>query len=123
MKKMKLSLDDLKVESFETTPESKDDSQGTVFAYFTPGLGNTCDPGCTNATCGPTCATCDSTCVNTCGNTCGSTCEGTCASNTCGNTCLATCPNTCANTCSACGSGLTCDCGTFACFYCTRQGC
>lgn len=97
MKKMKLSLDDLKVESFQTTPEN-DANEGTVFGYITPGPGNTCDPGCTdtlqascNGTCDdPTCSTCEPTCGSTCG------CPPV------------TCPEMC---------------GTFACFYCTREGC
>jgi hypothetical protein len=51
MKKIRLNLDDLKVESFVTTPES----EGVVKGYSCP----TCD--------GPTCAaTCPATCPQTC---------------------------------------------------------
>ena len=112
MKKLKLRLEDLKVESFETAPEGDPTPQGTVFAYISPGPGNTCDAGCAN-----------STCVNTCADTCGDTCNTTCVLNTCG-TCQTcggpTCEQTCGGPC-----GVTCpeSCGTFACFYCTRQGC
>ncbi|MCG8454976.1 MAG: pinensin family lanthipeptide [Holophagales bacterium] len=107
MKKLKLDLDDLKVESFETTPETGEEAKGTVYGYITQDL-TICD-GCNDPTNQNTCA---STCGSTCGNTCGSTCGTTCAS-TCGNTCGATC---------GCG-GLTCqpDCNTnFACFICTQ---
>lgn len=64
MKKIKLDLDDLKVESFDTQPQ--DASDGEVFGYQCPTY-----PGC------PTCdATCPSTCPNTCPNTCFNTCSG-----------------------------------------------
>ncbi len=110
-KKMKLRLEDLEVESFETAPEGDPTPQGTVFAYISPGPGNTCDAGCTNSTCGGT--TCQATCVSTCNQTCPPTCH--------------TCAGTCGPTCQTCGGacGVTCpeSCGTFACFYCTRQGC
>jgi hypothetical protein len=73
MKKIKLDLDDLKVESFDTLPEH----EGEVFGYQCPTY--------------PGCPTCDSTCPSTC-----STCAG---QNTCGSTCAFTCGWTCADTC------------------------
>ncbi len=104
MKKMKLSLDDLKVESFQTTPESAAQKKGTVFGYITQDL--TLCQECPTNTCGNTCQgpTCEGTCDNTCQ---GPTCEGTCGEATCGQ-CAPTCPELC---------------GTFACFYCTRRDC
>lgn len=110
MKKMKLDLDDLKVESFETTAESQD-GEGTVYGYITQDLTQCGD--CTNFLCEPTNN-------RTCGSTCGPTCG-----NTCGNTCPSTCNNTCGSTCT-CGNGVTClgECNTdFACFICTRIDC
>ncbi len=95
MKKLKLSLDDLEVESFETTPEITD-TKGTVMGYGVNGFEDTCPTECTCDTCvcpgtgGNSCGgTCVSTCVSTCG-TCGGTCGNTCG-NTCDGTCLATC--------------------------------
>ncbi len=107
MKKMKLSLDDLKVESFQTTPEVAGE-EGTVVGYIT----------------------CDLTVCNECGPGCGSTrqasCNGTCAAS-CNGTCDPSCGGTCSSTCSGCGgSGVTClgSCNTdFACFICTRYQC
>ncbi len=86
MKKLKLDLDDLKVESFETTPADSRRGGGTLFGYTAaPSDCNTCElaGGLTNQTCGNTCA---HTCFGiTCGNTCaGNTCDdNTCAGNTC----------------------------------------
>ncbi len=55
MKKMKLDLNDLEVESFETT-EGEVGADGTVRAYHT-GCPRTCDPPCTGVTgVGFTCA-------------------------------------------------------------------
>lgn len=69
MKKIKLDLDDLKVESFETTPESED---GGVFGYAS------C-PTCTGPTCygAETCQTrCPATCFESCGEPPNTTCNG-----------------------------------------------
>lgn len=75
MKKLSLSLDELHVESFQTTPEEQK-SRGTV-------VGQQCT--CyTNCTC-PGCPTCDHTCPYTCPYTCDD------------NTCVS-CAETCANT-------------------------
>ena len=58
MEKLSLSLDDLRVDSFDTTPAGRT-PKGTVF-----GEQCTCY---TNCTC-PGCPTCDGTCPNTCAN-------------------------------------------------------
>jgi len=94
MRKLRLQLEDLQIDSFSTTPVQKKD-KGTVFgeqctcptACTCPGC-PTCDPSC-NGTCGASCgATCDFSCDGTCdelcipefsvggGRTCGYTCEG-----------------------------------------------
>ena len=74
MKKLKLNMDELKVESFETsTIESQ--KNGTVKGFATQEvtrcfvcteIGDTCDSTCIG--------TCDPTCPNTCVNTCQLTC-------------------------------------------------
>jgi len=71
MKKLSLRLDELHVESFDTSPDGKN-QEGTVF-----GEQCTCY---TNCTC-PGCPTCDWTCGYTCDD----------------NTCIS-CANTCQNT-------------------------
>lgn len=82
--KKKLSLDDLKVESFQTTPEENESGEGTVFGFGA----YTEETACVGSTCGYTC-TCI-TCVATCRWTCGWTSMGTCPAScdTCGSTCL-----------------------------------
>jgi hypothetical protein len=74
MNKLKLHLDELAVESFDTTATAKE--KGTVF-----GEQCTCY---TNCTC-PGCPTCDHTCAYTCDDatcpacpTCAASCNGTC---------------------------------------------
>ena len=75
MKKLSLSLDELRVDSFDTTPvESK--RKGTVF-----GEQCTCDTACTCPGC-PSCDSCDPSCAHTCWETCD---DPTCMS--CGETC------------------------------------
>ena len=113
MKKLKLNLDDLKVESFQVTPEDEAAGEGTVEGYcydcetfFGPSCRVCPTDVCTNNTlCGQnTCAaTCPNTCPNTCANTCPNTCAHTCAGNTCvGPTCFDTCGRTCFYTCPPC---------------------
>ena len=75
MKKLKLSLDDLRIDSFQTTAPAK--PKGTVF-----GEQCTCYTQCTCPGC-PTCyascnGTCDASCNGTCGATCDASCNGTC---------------------------------------------
>jgi hypothetical protein len=76
MKKLSLKLDQLHVDSFDTTPTEK--RKGTVF-----GEQCTCWTQCGQNTC-PGCPTCDNTCAGTCPYTCDD------------NTCIS-CANTCAN--------------------------
>jgi hypothetical protein len=93
MRKLKLSIDALQVESFHAVGPGS--GRGTVPGhnptYYldecqTPA--GTCDAGCTQG-------------YNTCG-TCMESCWGTCVS--CAATCNGTCGNTCGNTCG-CGTG------------------
>jgi hypothetical protein len=88
MKKLALKLDDLRIDSFETT--SRTSGKGTVF-----GEQCTC---WTNCTC-PGCPTCDATCG---GNTCDGTCD--CGGET--NLCTFDGANTCQGSCAG---GDTCD--------------
>jgi hypothetical protein len=84
MKKLKLQLDDLQVDTFQTTAPER--PKGTVF-----GEQCTCYTQCTCPGC-PTCAnygTCDASCNGTCDASCNGTCEATCAS--CNYTCEYTC--------------------------------
>jgi hypothetical protein len=77
MHKLNLVLDDLRVESFDTTAPVREN--GTVF-----GEQCTCYTQCTCPGC-PTCnnITCPNTCAYTCDdNTCPYTCGGGCASGT-----------------------------------------
>jgi hypothetical protein len=84
MKKLKLDLEDLSVESFATTPEPRAEG-GTVF-----GQQCTCYTQCTC----PGCPTCDASCNGTCDASCNGTCGGTC-----GATCDASCNGTCDGGC------------------------
>lgn len=115
MKKMKLDLDQLSVETFATT--SGEDDEGTV-------VGNQVRPPRTLRTCWDTCGTCIcqltgrrtcDTCYRTCDQTCGPTCELTCQF-TCPRTCMETCELSC-RTCDTCfvTCRFTCD----TCFRCT----
>lgn len=88
MKKLTLNLDELRVESFETTPPLQD-QRGTVNAHSEQTTeGDTDDWRCyklPGATQGATCmATCQATC-----NTCNYSCDGTCGGGTCfGDSCV-----------------------------------
>ncbi|MFA7420501.1 MAG: hypothetical protein WCZ90_12525 [Melioribacteraceae bacterium] len=90
MGKLKLNLDEIKVESFEVSNNVK--VTGTVFGQETGG-GSTCPPMCEYtveygscvgtcdtevASCGATCVTCDATCPVTCPVTCLATCGDSC---------------------------------------------
>ncbi len=96
MKKLKLDLEDLSVESFATTPEPRAEG-GTVF-----GQQCTCYTQCTC----PGCPTCDASCNGTCGGTCDASCNGTCG-DTCNcptgdYSCAGDCdPNSCLPGCGA----------------------
>lgn len=83
MNKVKLNLDALKVETFDTTPRER--ARGTVVGREDP---CTCLTECTCPGC-PTCEnylTCDATCPETCDDyTCADSCWDTCRS--CDGTC------------------------------------
>ncbi|MFL5537762.1 MAG: hypothetical protein ACJ8J0_02160 [Longimicrobiaceae bacterium] len=68
MKKFKLQLEDLLIDSFSTTPVRR--SKGTVY-----GEQCTCPTACTC----PGCPTCDASCNGTCDASCNGTCNDTCA--------------------------------------------
>ena len=70
MNKLKLHLDDLRIDSFDTTSAPRE--KGTVF-----GEQCTCWTQCGQNTC-PGCPTCDASCNGTCAGTCGDSCYGTC---------------------------------------------
>jgi hypothetical protein len=83
----KLRMDDLAVESFDTTTVKKNE-KGTVVGEQLCTCWTVCTcPGC------PTCdATCPATCAYTCDDqTCADSCEGTCAGRTCFTRCIDTC--------------------------------
>lgn len=79
MNKLSLNLNELRVESFDTTADGKE--KGTVF-----GEQCTCYTACTC----PGCPTCPATCYVP-GN--GNTCEHTCAAEYTCDTCMDTCAN------------------------------
>lgn len=85
----KLRLEDLAVDSFDTTAVKKE--KGTVFGEMC-----TCYTVCTCPGC-PTCdATCPATCAYTCDDpTCAESCNGTCPGG--GFTCNESCGGTCWN--------------------------
>lgn len=95
MAKLKLEMDELVVDSFETLPV-RDTRRGTVEGHAT---WDTCRPLVCTETQEPTAYY---TCPNTCANTCAYTCDDvTCA--TCANTCQGTCEFTCDDaTCDTC---------------------
>ncbi|MDB4947549.1 MAG: hypothetical protein JWM27_198 [Gemmatimonadetes bacterium] len=82
MHKLKLDLDQLSVESFDTNPP-EGTQRGTVkgHSHVCVSPFDTCAALSCNYTCGtcdPSCASCAS-CFNTCYDTCGASCFGTCA--------------------------------------------
>jgi hypothetical protein len=77
MKKLSLKLDELHVETFDTTSTEKE--KGTVF-----GEQCTCPTQCTC----PGCPSCDNTCPQTCaGMSCDYTCDNSCIYGSCVETC------------------------------------
>jgi hypothetical protein len=91
MRKLKLDLDQLTVDSFDTL-SADGAGRGTIEAFQTTAPPCTLEYYPTYApTCAATCASCNGTCDNTCGSTCGGyTCGGTCNDPTCG-TCQTHC--------------------------------
>jgi hypothetical protein len=96
--KLTLNLEDLSVDSFDTTAPAK--AKGTVF-----GEQCTCYTQCTCPGC-PTCdASCNGTCDASCNGTCDASCNGTCdasCNGTCGASCYGTCGSSCASNCYSC---------------------
>jgi hypothetical protein len=90
MNKLKLSVEELAIESFDTTAPPRK-REGTVFGEQgtctcatqctcpgCPTCYNTCLYTCDDATC-PACPTCADTCANTCDDfSCAESCGGTC---------------------------------------------
>ena len=77
MNKLRLQLDDLKVDTFDTT--AAQEAKGTVF-----GEQCTCQTQCTC----PGCPSCGDTCPQTCaGMSCDHTCDNSCIYGTCEQTC------------------------------------
>ena len=120
MKKFKLNLDDLHVQSFDTTPAAGTGSRGTVYGAGSQGSQSNC--GTEMTVCFGLCggklsfATDDDACNTIAcgggggGGSVGPTCQATC-NGTCDGTC--TCANdTAMNTCA--GFGDTCDCSCIA---------
>jgi hypothetical protein len=103
MRQLKLHLEDLQIDSFQTTPPER--PRGTVF-----GEQCTCHTACSCPGC-PTCdASCNGTCAGSCYGSCGDTCDNSCGG-TCDYSCY-TCDYTCgeAQTCPTFQGGLRPDC-------------
>ena len=80
MSKLRLDIDALEIEAFDTLPEKHEDDEGTVRAHQSPtgvSAASCFDPTCRAEweSCGATCETCQETC-DTCWNTCADTCRG-----------------------------------------------
>lgn len=89
--KLKLNLDELAVDSFDTTKNEA--KTGTVFGEQCTCYTNCSCPGCPtcDASCNGSCDyTCDVSCYGTCGDTCDNSCNGTCFDYGCGYTALQT---------------------------------
>jgi hypothetical protein len=106
MKKIRLELDTLAVESFDTTA-GKSEERGTVHAHrppYTEGLECESIDVCTNWDCtyATECGTCGATNCGTCYGeaSCCPTFCGTCYDWTCGETYCGTCDPHCCCTCS-----------------------
>jgi hypothetical protein len=81
LNQLKLRLDDLQVDTFQTTSAPK--QKGTVF-----GEQCTCYTQCGQNTC-PGCPTCDASCNGSCGASCNGTCDASC-NGTCDDICNGT---------------------------------
>jgi hypothetical protein len=89
MQKMKLQIDDLMVESFDTAAK-RESARGTVQGNENVCCCCCCCPCC----CGGGTASCGGTCEASCNGTCIASCNGTCDAS-CGGTCVASCNATC----------------------------
>jgi hypothetical protein len=96
MQKLKLRLDDLKVDTFQTTAAQRE--KGTVF-----GEQCTCPTACTC----PGCPTCDASCNGSCNASCNGTCDYTCEAS-CNDTCYDTCAASCGSCRFSCDDMYTC---------------
>jgi hypothetical protein len=105
--KLKLELDDLRIDSFSTTDVEK--PKGTVF-----GEQCTCWTQCTCPGC-PTCdASCNGTCAASCYGSCGATCDYSC-----GGTCDWQCQTNGGDTCDyTCQGYATSPGGMYPCILC-----
>jgi hypothetical protein len=98
MHKLRLTLEDLCIDSFDTTPAARE--RGTVVGqqYYTR-YDTHCPtwcleyPTCADDSCGGTCPW--KTCADTCAYTCAATCAFTCDDDTCYISCHGTCEHTC----------------------------
>lgn len=94
--RMKLRLDELEVDSFDTMPETPPIDNGTVHGFDTQ---TNCETNnvCTNCTCNTPCVTCEPSdvCITCCG------CDTEPNSGACGTfgTCAAGCASTPGHTC------------------------
>ena len=90
MNKLKLRLEDLRIDSFATTPGER--PKGTVFGEQCTCYTQCTCPGC--PTCDASCnGTCDASCNGTCGDSCNGTCDFACNNNTWQQSCDGrTCP-------------------------------
>ncbi|WP_420127491.1 hypothetical protein [Longimicrobium sp.] len=113
MKKLRLSLDDITVESFSTlSPRLR---LGTVAANQMSAT--TCQQiicDCTTQGFEQTCQTCGASCNGTCDASCNGTCNG-CPEPSANGTCAGwTCEGTCGFTCNTCAG--------YSCEYCSAPG-
>jgi hypothetical protein len=90
--KLKLNLDQLSVDSFDTTKSAA--KPGTVF-----GEECTCPTACTC----PGCPSCYDTCADTCAETCAASCAYTCDDDTCAYSCDGGCATIRFTNCWKCG--------------------
>lgn len=114
MSKLRLDLDALQVESFDTRPGASR-PRGTVQGHGRDtdlaACGDATFPvSCWDDSCAGSCASCDGSCV---AGTCAASCNGTCAVS-CNGTCLASCGGTCDATCVSCG--YSCDASCVSCW-------
>lgn len=91
MRKLKLRLDDLRVDTFQTTAVRRE--KGTVF-----GEQCTCNTQCTC----PGCPTCYASCNGTCDASCNGTCVASCNCGGADTVYDDTCYDTCAASCVSC---------------------
>jgi hypothetical protein len=132
MEKLKLNLDDLKVESFDTTPDVRGQPKGTIYGHTDHAQVCSVNMTCFQQTCpdfytcdgGQGCQSAGGTCYEACtyyncptvtANNC--TCVDNCNTGYCNPTQYNTCPYTCGNSCGGtCGGdtcvtcGYTCEC-------------